>query len=153
MPRDENLESTRIVNEIVATLNKEERKNMGFKPNERGYLSRQQEKFVIKRFILKKDKLPVAFFDILADGISGTVCYAVRHGYHGKGYGSKVAELGSNWVDEHLQDYDNIAFAVLETNKPSIKIAKKFNWHRCKSRDYTNSVGKFIVFVKSKHWN
>lgn len=147
----EALKTQDVVEDIYRTLTPESKRLMGAFPNERTYLTKNQLKWVAKRFIINDGKIPVAFFDILTDGVSASVCMAVRQEYQGKGYGSRICQMGNNWINQNIDNYNHFEWNVISDNKASIALAKRMGFKRQPSRDYTNKLGKFVSFVKNKY--
>ena len=139
------------VNSVIKTFSPEDRHMLGMKKSEHTYLSPKQYKYITKRFVLEDDGKIVGFFDILADGepMYGNITFGLAPWARGKGYGYKLAKAASDWIDQHIKEFDNVQWSVLEENKPSIAIARKLGWIRMKSRDETRSTGHYIAFVKS----
>jgi len=140
------------VDSIVNALSDDDKVRLGFQAGESEYLSEEEGKWVVKRFLLYEGDTPVAFFDVLSDGVSASVDIAVRSDKQGKGYGRKIAKKGSAWIDKNLDRFDHVEWNAKETNAASRKLAEDNGFHRFPDRDYEKPTGKFVSYVKSPKW-
>lgn len=119
------------VNKIVNSLSKNGKKMLCA---ENGYLSVEEGEYVVKRFLLKEGNTPVAFMDFLSDGKNSegktnlNVAIAVDENSQGKGYGSRVAKKGAEWVDKNIDKFGDVSWAALQYNTSSQKLAEKTGW-------------------------
>ena len=137
------------VEEIFANLTPEDRRLLGCKPDENRYMTEKEEQWVAKRFLIEIGNKPIAFFDVLTDGISASVCFAVRSDWQKKGYGQRITKMGNDWIDKNLKLFDHVEWNILKENIASKKLAERYKWERWPSRDYKNSVGEFECYIKS----
>lgn len=130
------------VNDIVKSLDATGRKYLNVKDDE-DYLTFAQGQFVVKRFLLKDGDTPVAFMDLLSDGIDSkgrenlSVAIAVRGDRQGKGYGYEVAKKGTDWIDKNIDKFGYVEWAAMEDNKASQNLAKKlaYSYNKKESGD------------------
>lgn len=121
------------VDAIVNSLSPSDKKRLGVNQNGE-YLSLEEGENIMKRIILKDGDAPVAFLDIFDEGTNGkgktdvSVALAVANNQHGKGYGSKVAKKGSDWIDKHLDEFGMVWWTTAPDNVASQKLAEKNGW-------------------------
>jgi RimJ/RimL family protein N-acetyltransferase len=106
------------VNEIIQSLSKKEQLEMNIQDGKYG-----KSNHVVKRCIKRVNNIPVAFFELAADGNNVGAAVAVRKDYQNKGYGSAVVSEGINWFKK--SKYRAIYWWVNKNNKASCKLAEK----------------------------
>lgn len=58
---------------------------------------------------------------------------------HGKGYGSKIAKQGSDWISTNRDKYGNVSWNALNENIVSKSLAEKSGWKKTKTTNkWTN---------------
>lgn len=118
------------VDSIVNSLSSKDKKLLGVNKNGE-YLSTEEGEHVIKRILMKDGDKPVAFFDVFDEGINEngktdvSVALAVSGNEHGKGYGSKIAKQGANYINKHLDEYGMVWWTTDSSNVASQKLAEK----------------------------
>ena len=140
------------INSLIKTLSEEDQHMLGLKKNEHDYLHPAQYKYITKRWVLKDGDKIVGFFDLLADGkpMYGNVITCVAPWMRGKGWGNKLCETGSKWIDQHIKRFNNVILSCLSENKQSHALAKKYGWKRYKDRDEDRpGVGHFDAYIKT----
>lgn len=116
------------VDQIVSSMSDENKKLLNA---EKGYLSLDEGEYVAKRFLIKEKNTPVAFFDILTDGVDDSgkeninIALGVSQAYQGKGYGSKIAKLGSDYIRKNRNKFGMITWSAKNENELSKKLAEK----------------------------
>ena len=123
------------VNEIVNTMSKKDKELLGVKDT---YLTLQEGKYVVKRFLYKQGTTPVAFFDLLRDGDDDLdVAIGTRSGneYRGKGYGTKLAIKAMRWYEKNKDKWGSITWEARKENAASINLAKKMKFEQIKNTD------------------
>lgn len=119
------------VDEIVNTMSKVDKEFFGItdKDNET-YLTEEQCGWVVKRFLYKKNNIPISFFDLLRDGDNLNVSCGTRSGeeYRGKGYATKLSKNAILWCEKNKELWNDIVWGVRKDNIASINLAKKLNF-------------------------
>lgn len=137
------------VEEIINSMNKKDRDKVLAGSKE--YLSYEQGSAVVHRVLNKIGDKPVAFFDILDDGDSLNIALGTRSGeeYRGKGYGSKVAKQGLDWIEKNKKklNQSKIVWGVKVNNTPSIRIAEKSGFKL--DKDSYSDDGEWVNYVKN----
>lgn len=112
------------VNDIVSTMDSKDRKLLGLHGKE--YQTLEEGQKIVKRFIKRVGGVPVSFFDLTGDSTGVAVTIGTRSGdkYRNKGYARAVARQGKKWLDEHLDEFDQIVWWARKENTGSIKTAK-----------------------------
>ena len=115
------------VDSVVDSLTDHELYLFGINDRSEGYLSLEQGEYVVKRFLKKHGKTPIAFFDILREGDDLNIALATRHGeeYRGKGYASELTKRGMDWLSKHPDLFDTILWSPREENTASRRLAEK----------------------------
>lgn len=138
------------VNEIIGTLNDEQKHFLNIDPDGE-YLTFEQQEYLAKRILIEVEDKPIAFLDFLIDGTNKqgkenlSIATAVRSDYQGKGYGTEIAKKANEWVDKHMDEYGYIEWAAKADNKSSQHVAEKMGWKRSNLSD-----DKWAVYRKSK---
>lgn len=116
------------VDDIIDTMSETDKKYLVL--DNGSYLSIQQGKHLVKRFIEKIDKTPVAFLDLLEDGNNINIVIGTRSGdiYRRKGYATIIAKKGKEYLDKHYSEFDKAIWGVEKNNIYSISIAKKLGF-------------------------
>ncbi len=129
------------IRDITNSLSKDQQEDMNITGIYKGpeNLSRW---FIIYDTDIKS--LPVAYFTITNDGKgSADISLATRAGYQGKGYGDKVAKLGSKWVDDNLSKYTgSVYWATKPHNKASQHLAEKYGFKVVRDDDKWKTYAK-----------
>lgn len=121
------------VDTIVNSLSQSDKKRLGVNKNGE-YLSLEEGENVMKRILLKDGDTPVAFLDVFDEGTNGngktdvSVALAVAGNKHGKGYGGEVAKKGSNWINNHIDEFGMVWWTTAPDNVASQKLAEKNGW-------------------------
>ena len=112
------------VNSIVDTMSSNDKKLLGLHRDK--YQTIEEEQKIVKRFIKRVDGVPVSFFDLTGDSTGISVTIGTRFGdeYRNKGYAKAVAKQGKNWIDAHLNEFDQIVWWTRKENIGSIDVAK-----------------------------
>ena len=119
------------VDSIISTMTSKERRLMGVEKvkGDIGYMSFKEGKNVVKRFLLKDGKTPVAFFDLLDTGKDLNAVLGTRKGpqYRNKGYGTKSAKKGLDWYTKNKDrlGYKHVVWFAEKDNIASQKVAEK----------------------------
>ena len=95
------------VDSIINSLSKKDRELL--MDGRKEYLSIEQGKNVVARFIKKCGKTPVAFFDISDEGDHLNAAIVTRSGeeYRGKGYASKCVQSGLAWYERNRHRFED----------------------------------------------
>jgi len=121
------------VDAIVNSLSEKDKKRLGV-GSDGEYLSVEAGEHVMKRFIMEEKDTPIAFLDVFDEGENDkgktnvSVALAVANNQHGKGYGSKVAKKGSDWIDKHLDEFGMVWWTTAPDNVASQRLAEKNGW-------------------------
>ena len=117
------------IEDIISTLSDKEKKFLVLDDDGK-YLSNEEGEHVVKRFLEKSGKTPIAFFDMLNDGRTINVVLGTRSGdqYRGKGYASRLAKKGIEWFDKNSDRFDSMVWGVDKNNEASFAIAKKLGF-------------------------
>lgn len=137
------------INRIIKTMNHDDRDKVLAGQDE--YLTEDQYSTVVKRLIGRYKNTPVSFFDIMQeDDQNLNISLGVRSGkkYRGKGYGSKIAKQGMDWIEKNKSklSQNTVTWGVRTDNDASIKIAKK-NGFVLDDTSYSDD-GKWVNYVK-----
>lgn len=137
------------VQDIVDHMSETDKKSLGLIREDNGKIyANGDDKWIIRRILLRLDGMPIGFFDVLGNGSTANISMGIRSDYHRKGYGTTLCKAGMDWVNTNLQTYDHIEWNTLETNAASQKLAKKFGFVEWPDMDYSNENGKYISFIK-----
>lgn len=122
------------IQELVDTLSVKDRNLMG---GEKGteYTTDEEVHEVMKRFVKKVGKTPVAFLDLYkgAEG-EGSITIATRSGskYRSKGYASDLVKQAQNWLDsdeaKKSMNISTLNWFAYRDNPASIALAKKMGF-------------------------
>lgn len=121
------------VDSIVNSLSEKDKKRLGV-GSDGEYLSIEAGEHVMKRFIMEEKDTPIAFLDVFDEGQNDkgktnvSVALAVANDQHGKGYGSKVAKKGSDWINKHLDEFGMVLWTTASDNVASQRLAEKNGW-------------------------
>ena len=83
---------------------------------------------------MEEGDTPIAFLDVFDEGENDegktnvSVALAVANDQHGKGYGSKVAKKGSDWINKHLDEFGMVWWSTAPDNVASQRLAEKNGW-------------------------
>lgn len=124
------LKSRGDVEKIFSSFSEKDKRLLDAGENDQQYMERDAHAYwVLKRFIAREGKTPVAFLDVIK-GQNGEANIAVGtdSAYRGKGYASKVAARGSKWVDDHIDEFSKVNWGAFKENEPSINLAKKYGF-------------------------
>lgn len=118
------------VDSITDTLSDEEKTLMGWDEGETEYLTINEGKRVVARFIQYDGSTPVAFFDLMdVNTESLNAVTATRSGkkYRGKGYSSRCVQEGLQWFmnNKDTYGYTQIVWWAHKNNIPSQRVAEK----------------------------
>ena len=127
------------VDYIVKNMSQKDRTKFGLRKGEE-YLSYRDGAIVVKRFIQKHGKEPVGFLDIQNAGYTNgkenvSFAIAISSDYQNKGYGTKLARQGVNFVNRNRSRYGTISWDALNTNSGSIALAKNSGFKYYMSRN------------------
>ena len=136
------------VDDIIDSMNETDREKV--LAGSDAYLSVEQGEHVVKRVLQKDGDVPISFFDLLEDeDFTLQVALGTRSGdsYRGKGYASKVAQKGLNYIKKNKNrlPYKRIVWGVMKDNIGSIKIAKK-NGFEIDPNSYSKD-GKWVNYI------
>lgn len=143
------------VDSIISTLDKEDRHRLGMDENE-PYLSLDEGEYLVFRSLIKVDKLPVSFFDLLEDGEKSlNVCLGTRHGdeYRGRGYATKATEQAMAWVKMNKNNLpqDYIHWSALRTNTASRKLAEKYGFELYEDNERWTPDDEWVLYIYDIH--
>lgn len=137
------------VNDIVNTMSKKDKEllNLSCNAHQR---SVEEGRRVVKRFIKRIGKTPVSFFELTGDNTGIAVSIGTRAGdqYRNKGYGKAVAEQGKKWLDEHVDEFDQIVWWTRKDNLGSIKTAKSIGFELDESSVLPDDPWVKYVYIK-----
>lgn len=116
------------VDRIWRSLSKDDQDLMGG-GNSKEFLSFDEGEYVVKRFLEKDGKTPVAFLDIMTTTKDGhlTVAVATNPKYRGQGKALKLAQKGIKWFDNNSKKYNAtyLGWGAYSRNTGSRHIAEK----------------------------
>lgn len=138
--------SRKDVDAIVSSLSPKDRRMLVGNPDDI-YLTREQGEFVVKRFLLKEGKTPVAFLDVLGSGSNlvkddVSIAIAVSGEHQGKGYGYEVAKKGMDWIEKNRDMFNSIEWSAFKENDRSQNLAKKLGF------EYSGEDEEFNIYKK-----
>ena len=118
------------VDSITNTLSEEEKILMGWDEGETEYLTINEGKRVVARFIQYDGSIPVAFVDLMdVNTKSLNAAAATRSGkkYRGKGYSSKCVQEALQWFNNNKDTYGytQIVWWAHKKNIASQRVAEK----------------------------
>lgn len=140
-----------MVDDIVSTMSKDEKNKLGLGESDE-YLTINDGASVVKRVLIKDGDVPVSFFDVFDDGTQYNVALGTRSGseYRGKGYATKAAKKGMNYVEKNWDHLGNkpVTWGVRTDNDASIKIAEKMGFEL--DPDSYSDDGQWVNYVKRR---
>lgn len=122
------------IQELVDTLSAKDRNLMGGRKGTE-YTTDEEIHEVVKRFIKRIGKTPVAFLDLYqgAEG-EGSITIATRSGkdYRSKGYASELVKEAQKWLDtpeaKEMLNVSTLNWFAYRDNPASIALAKKMGF-------------------------
>ena len=123
--------SKKDVDDVVSTLNKRERKLLCLDDKAEdhvGYMSNEETKAIIGRFIVKVNNVPVSVFDLKDVGKHINASVVTRNGeeYRNKGYAVQAIKKGLRWYDNNKSKINKpIVWWSDKKNVASQRIAEK----------------------------
>lgn len=136
------------VDRIISTMSNSDKEKLAIDKD--GYLSFEQGSSVAKRVLLKDGDTPVAFFDVLDNDTEYAVALGTDSEYRGKGYATKAAKQGMNYVEKNWDRLGNkpVVWGVKTDNEASIKIAKNLGFEL--DPDSYSDDGQWVNYVKRR---
>lgn len=116
------------INDIVSTMSKKDKELLNLSNSNNAY--KADGTIVVKRFVKKIGNTPVSFLEITGDRLGVSISIGTRYGskYRNKGYASAVARQCKNWLDKHVNEFEQIVWWARNDNLWSIKIAQKIGF-------------------------
>ena len=114
------------VNSIINSMSDKDKKLLNLSTDT--YLTKEEGRFVVKRFMSYYKDIPVTFFDLLRDGDNLEVALGTRSDYRGKGFALKTAKKGMDWCEKNRDKFDMVRWSAKKENIPSSKLAEKLNF-------------------------
>lgn len=119
------------VDSIIKSMDKKDHDLLGITTTktDSGYLSYENGKELVRRFLTKRGGETVSFFDLLDDGnnINAVIGSRAGEAYRGKGYANRTAKRGLEWYEKNKDQlgYEQINWFARRDNSGSIKTAIK----------------------------
>lgn len=134
------------VEKIFNSFSKKDKRLLDAEEDDTEYMSREATAYwVSKRFIAKHGDDPVAFMDVIKspDSRNAQISIGVDSNYRGQGYADRLAKRGSKWIDQHMDEFDNVEWGAYKENEASLRLAKKNGFELDRETD------NFAVYSKN----
>lgn len=140
------LRTHRDVEKIFNSFSKKDKQLLDAGEDDNEYMSREATAYwVAKRFVSKHGDEPVAFMDVIKspDSRNAQIAIGVDANHRGEGYADKLAKRGAEWIDQHMDEFDNVEWGAYKENPASIRLAQKNGFQLERETD------DFVVYSKN----